>query len=430
MSIPTRPARRPSAGASLARSYNGPGLSNIEEARSYPPAEFIAQPPEDSQQTPTIALMPGERGEFQTSFTYYQPFDSDDNHSPMTATSDSSLSPASTALTEPMTRSNTNDVLCTGLDMIRMDSSMSYTSKPEHSLGEALDDGEQTSFPQSMVDDYHISYSPFPLSTAMKHSLSSESNTSSHSTSSSPSSIRMQEPTKSRPLAPKMEAYAASSLSPQPRLVAVTSADGIVRHKAEITRTTRVQQPRKTTQCPLCNDQPQGFHGDHELRRHIERQHKNIRKVWICKEADPNGSFLANCKNCRVKKTYGANYNAAAHLRRAHFNPCKNKRGGRGKKSENRGGMGGGTFPPMEVLKNWMYETYEFNKNGKVTIVEFDQLDEAQYAAFEPSPGDMVGEYGLEYDGLNDPYQQPYLPMAADPFSPLNYVPAPTQAIY
>ncbi|KAI9871103.1 MAG: hypothetical protein M1823_008545, partial [Watsoniomyces obsoletus] len=68
----------------------------------------------------------------------------------MTATSDSSLSPASTALTEPMTRSNTDDVLCNGLDMFRMDS-MSYMSKSESRLGEASDDFDRVPFSQSMV---------------------------------------------------------------------------------------------------------------------------------------------------------------------------------------------------------------------------------------------------------------------------------------
>lgn len=155
---------------------------------------------------------------------------------------------------------------------------------------------------------------------------------------------------------------------PKAKIVAVQGADGTVKHKAEITRTFRQQPPRKTTFCRFCNDQPQGFHGDHELRRHIERHHTHVRRVWICKDASAAGNFLSNCKACRSGKTYGANYNAAAHLRRAHFNPCKNRRGGRGKKSENRGGMGGGNYPSMEVLKNWMYEELELNVNGRLVI--------------------------------------------------------------
>lgn len=178
--------------------------------------------------------------------------------------------------------------------------------------------------------------------------------------------------TVSRPLAPKLERVKNVSSSgvelPEPKIVAVQAADGTVTHKAQITRTVRPQPPRKTTFCQFCNEQPHGFHGDHELRRHIERHHTQVRRVWICKDASADGTFLANCKACRNRKSYGANYNAAAHLRRAHFNPCKNRRGGRGKKSEGRGGMGGGNYPPMEMLKAWMFEEVEMNINGRVVV--------------------------------------------------------------
>jgi hypothetical protein len=44
-----------------------------------------------------------------------------------------------------------------------------------------------------------------------------------------------------------------------------------------------------------------------------------------------------------AQKQYGAYYNAAAHLRRAHFSP-------------HRGGKASGDWPPMSVLKDWMRE--------------------------------------------------------------------------
>ena len=411
ISIPTQ-GRRSSANASHPRARVG--LSNIGED----PTAYLARSPETYHQTPTVTLTPSPavaRGELNTTSQlnfYSQAIDSDGFHSPMTATSDSSLSPASTALTEPMTRSNTNDVLCNGFDMFRMDSNMSHMSKPESRLGQASHDFDQAPFSQSMVQEYHdISpcYDPLPqqsflLSTEMKHSPSSDSDAScySHSRLSS----RVQEAAKSRPLAPKVQHDALSaSTSPHPKLIAVTAEDGTVRQKAEIARTIRPQPPRKTTQCPLCNDQPQGFHGEHELRRHIERQHKCTRKVWICKEADPRQPFLQNCKACRNRKTYGANYNAAAHLRRAHFNPCKNKRGGRGKKSEGRGGMGGGNSPPMEVLKHYMYEELEYNNNGKAVFVAMPTFEEAQPVVFDPAA--YVDSSGDEFDyaGLPPPEQ-------------------------
>lgn len=112
--------------------------------------------------------------------------------------------------------------------------------------------------------------------------------------------------------------------------------------------------PREPYFCNLCQDHPQGFHGDHELRRHIDRRHANLRQVWRCKDNSVNSKAkivvpIKNCKPCRTNKTYGSNYAAAAHLRRVHFNPRKNKRG-------SRGGMGGDELLPMEELKNWMYE--------------------------------------------------------------------------
>lgn len=244
--------------------------------------------------------------------------------------------------------------------------------------------GYNDSFP---FPDDEAASSSSPSSFEMKNSPSSGSNASSISVSSqSPMSARglhqevvtrSSNPVVSRLLAPKTERPQEVSAShhsdvPAPRLVPVRDADGTVKHKAEITRTVRQQPPRKTTFCQFCDDQPSGFHGDHELRRHIERHHSQVRRVWICKDASADGKFLSNCKACRSRKTYGANYNAAAHLRRAHFNPCKNRRGGRGKKSEGRGGMGGGNSPPMEFLKHWMYEELELNVNGRVIVQDIN----------------------------------------------------------
>lgn len=179
-----------------------------------------------------------------------------------------------------------------------------------------------------------------------------------------------------RPIAPKDYHNAQNSPTSstcEPILKPIPNADGTTTMKAAITPL----QPRpiksRTTFCAFCSEHPHGFHGDHELRRHIDRHHTQVRRVWVCRDPTEGQTFLRNCNACRTGKTYGANYNCAAHLRRTHFNPCKNKRGGRKKKSEGRGGMGGGSWPPMEELKDWMYETYEDNSSGRVIVQQYPQ---------------------------------------------------------
>jgi len=122
------------------------------------------------------------------------------------------------------------------------------------------------------------------------------------------------------------------------------------------------QKPKpERVYCNQCEDHPDGFRGEHELKRHQDRVHRRMTKKWIC--VQPTGSHpqpqlpLSQCKSCSVqRKKYGAYYNAAAHLRRAHFTP---KARGRSKQMEKRGGKAGGDWPPMSELKHWMEEIEE-----------------------------------------------------------------------
>ncbi|KAK4178620.1 hypothetical protein QBC36DRAFT_100570 [Triangularia setosa] len=107
--------------------------------------------------------------------------------------------------------------------------------------------------------------------------------------------------------------------------------------------------PLRRVYCTKCNEYPEGFRGEHELRRHNDAKHAALVKRWVCTEPqEPPHSPqpvipLSKCKACVTQKRYGAYYNAAAHLRRAHFNP-------------HRGGKASGDWPPMNILKDWMRE--------------------------------------------------------------------------
>ena len=115
-------------------------------------------------------------------------------------------------------------------------------------------------------------------------------------------------------------------------------------------RTTYQRPPLRRVFCGKCNEYPEGFRGEHELRRHTDAKHAALVKRWVCTEpqsSTPNSPQpvipLSKCKACVTQKRYGAYYNAAAHLRRAHFNP-------------HRGGKASGDWPPMTILKDWMRE--------------------------------------------------------------------------
>lgn len=112
--------------------------------------------------------------------------------------------------------------------------------------------------------------------------------------------------------------------------------------------------------CPICNDYPDGFRSEHELRRHTNRVHKKARKVWVTIDTSPDKSFLANCKACQTGKRYNECYNAASHLRRMHFHPHKRGERKMTAAEARKGGKATDLDPPMEILKtNWLREVDE-----------------------------------------------------------------------
>lgn len=344
------------------------------DVQDFSPLEYCDQMPKHDFSPTPILGSGASPGEFESSNLSRMglPKDYDPLYSPHTPTSDT-LTFASTAVTgsEPMSRDATSDILCDSTLMLRLNSTTSYDFNTVDSQSVTLSPSDHFSFGSDVIPSYahdvskSRSYSvDFPLSTSVEEvSPSNNSPISSKSVTQSRAVKRTHDQFalgRARPLRPKVEREGSSNSDTKgAKMVKVPSADGKTKEVVQIPKAVYTRPARQKAFCHYCTDQSEGFHGDHELRRHIDRVHSVVRKVWVCKDISLDKKFLSKCKACRLGKTYGANYNAAAHLRRTHFFPCKKGRGGRGKGNEKRGGKGGGDQPPMDVLKHWMFQKDE-----------------------------------------------------------------------
>lgn len=170
-----------------------------------------------------------------------------------------------------------------------------------------------------------------------------------------------------------------------------------------------VRPKRQRVLCDKCNDHPEGFRGDHELKRHDDRAHATTRKAWVCVEPKELSRrppvALQSCPKCREHKKYYAYYNAAAHLRRFHFHPRdRNSKNSRQSSTENRGGKGGGDDPPMSELKHhWIQEIEELvdrtNQSAEQQEATKDEPDEDAMADEESEDeGDTLASPADRFD--------------------------------
>ncbi|KAF3001222.1 hypothetical protein E8E13_001881 [Curvularia kusanoi] len=223
----------------------------------------------------------------------------------------------------------------------------------------------------------------------------------------------------SRPLAPKQGGELSSahpiSTSPDPssaQLAQIRASDGSSKTVGVLHKTPYVRPSHPKIMCVHCNERPDGFRGTHELDRHIARAHAAVRKGFICVAPSFDAKFLDNCKHCRNKKVYGAYYNAAAHLRRAHFHP--RKRGRKGKNDEKRGGIGGGDHPAMDWLKQHWIRELEVPNNTKAQSVSASPEsaeDSAGETESAPAVFDAFEMHGVETQYPPGQHQLPAIPL-------------------
>ncbi|TVY82205.1 hypothetical protein LSUE1_G004896 [Lachnellula suecica] len=215
----------------------------------------------------------------------------------------------------------------------------------------------------------------------------SESNESMSSTSSSASRNKQRLQASlaaARPIMPRGGSGedAMSRTNSSQSMTRLGSKDGS-QDKVAISKPTYQRPKHERVHCKQCDSHPDGFRGEHELRRHQDREHKPLVKKWICIEPTGHGHPkpelpLSKCKACGAqRKKYGAYYNAAAHLRRTHFKP-KSKGGRKTTKAEDlekRGGKGGGDWPAMSELKYWMKEVEEPATEYPLSQSQQDEAD-------------------------------------------------------
>ena len=267
------PARHTAEGAQLSTSYTPEinqqyhqrPLQQISEVQDWLPQDYLAQYDGAEFNNSALQSFNGLENFIPTPESLFLAGEQPSAESGIPCLTNGSIS-------EPMSRNNTNDVLSEPLLMCRLESVKSHMKMSPKQF--PVDASKDASLLFCSALDNPVDYpDAVDFLSVTPTELKQCPSTGRIDTTSLPTvhtritqRVSEQNSQGSRPLAPKNQ-NDATGQPPAPKLKAFKNEDGTIVHKAEIARHTRQQAPRKTTFCRYCNDQPQGFHGDHELRR-------------------------------------------------------------------------------------------------------------------------------------------------------------------